>query len=839
MKMTKLILLLVVLSGYARDLTFEQALTGLPGQIESNMVRDHEGMIWFHSYGALIRYDGYEVLYYKPGPNSISDAGANSIQVDAVGDIWILTENSGLTKYDKSTDSFVHYRHDPTDENSIIWDQSNAFNSNRLFITPKNELLIGTYGGFDIYDIDNDIFTHFIHDSTTNSISSNKINAVIEGADGTIWVGTADQGLNSYNRESGKWNSYLYNHEDVNSIGSDEIWSLMEDKDGEIWIGSRKSGVTRFNPQTGIYTRYRHIPTDPNSIGEDLTVRIYEDSRGIIWFTHYVSEETGITTYNKSTNKFTRHSGSSEEGTLSSNNITTVYEDPVTQIIWIINSINGVIDKVDPKGIHFNKYSSKSPPNSRILSVSSINLLEDRTGRLWVSCLGEGVSIIDRENDTVFAYPFNQFDKTNTINQMIFGMREDQNGTIWAIEYGGALLKMEYDGKNLTLLKSFIPDLNNPNSPLINEYYSRSLIIDRDDPDMLWFCSSSGVTKFHIPTETFTHYIHNPQSDNTINKGIVWAIDEDTLGNMWFSIYSGGFSILNKETGIFKNYHSDIENPDAMHVDQNSGIHFDSFGNIWVYGYKNGMDKFDYTTGKFTHFNNSTGFPAVGVCDEILEDDDGKLWIGSANAGIIKFDIKSETVEAVYNKSDGLLSNIAWATYKTKDGTLWFSGDQGVTSFHPDDLKKNDYIPPIILTKLTQAGVEMDLPTAPERLQEINLDWQSNFFEFQFAGLNYTNPEKNEYAYMLEGLDNEWYYSGNNPFGRYSGLAGGKYTLRLKASNNDGVWNEEGISILVNVNSPFWKTGWFYTLVTLIIGGILVLFFRYQLKINGIGKRGC
>jgi len=130
---------------------------------------------------------------------------------------------------------------------------------------------------------------------------------------------------------------------------------------------------------------------------------------------------------------------------------------------------------------------------------------------------------------------------------------------------------------------------------------------------------------------------------------------------------------------------------------------------------------------------------------------------------------------------------------------MWFGGMNGVNNFYPEDVTDNPYIPPVMLTSFKQGGEDADLGTAPERLREIELDWTANFFEFQFAALNYTRPEKNQYAYMLEGVDEDWYYSGTNPFGRYANLPGGTYTLRLKGSNNDGVWNEEGASVRITV----------------------------------------
>ncbi|MCP4630592.1 MAG: hypothetical protein GY850_44825, partial [bacterium] len=266
-------------------------------------------------------------------------------------------------------------------------------------------------------------------------------------------------------------------------------------------------------------------------------------------------------------------------------------------------------------------------------------------------------------------------------------------------------------------------------------------------------------------------------------------------------------------------FYQNLNDPDAMHVHDNSFVFQDSFQNMWICGFQSAMDKFDPITKTFTHFNTDNGFPADGINISITEDDHENLWIGSFN-GLIKFNIPEEKVLAVYTESDGIGHNHIWRGSELRDGQMWFGGQNGMNVFYPDDIKKNPYVPPIVLTKFLQSGHEVNLGTAYERVTDITLDWQSNFFEFQFAALNYTKPEKNQYAYMLEGLDKDWYYSGHKPFGRYAGIPGGTYTLRLKGSNNDGVWNEQGVSIRIHVASPFWQTGWFKVLLAaLVIGG--------------------
>jgi signal transduction histidine kinase len=210
------------------------------------------------------------------------------------------------------------------------------------------------------------------------------------------------------------------------------------------------------------------------------------------------------------------------------------------------------------------------------------------------------------------------------------------------------------------------------------------------------------------------------------------------------------------------------------------------------------MDLFDRKTGVFKHFNKEDGFPAIGINLTIQEDRDGYLWIGTTDNGLIKFNIKNQTVDSVFSKSDGLQDDHFWRSYKKRDGEMWFGGGYGVNRFYPDKVKKNKTIPPVVLTSFTQGGSDVNMGKAPERLRHVILGWKETFFEFQFAALNYTKPGKNRYAYMLQGRDQEWHYCEGNPSGRYTGLGGGTYTLRLKGSNNDGVWNEEGAVIRID-----------------------------------------
>ncbi|MCP4719809.1 MAG: PAS domain S-box protein [Desulfobacteraceae bacterium] len=808
-----LVLIILIVSEeniYAAEdrLRFEKGIEGLPSQMEGNMIRDDDGFLWFCFYGGVGRYDGNEVKYYKPGPNSLSGSATMAITKDVNGNLWILTKDNGLNKYNKKTDTFIHYRHDPENPNTISSDFSDSFCSQRLYVDRSGKLLIGTMGGFDIYDPKKETFTHHIHDpDNPNSLSSNNVTAIIEDRDGMIWVGTSGGGLNKYNPNTEKWTRYQNKPEDVHSLISDTVWSLVEGEDGILWVGTWNKGLDRFDKQTEKFVHYQSEPENPAGIAEDNIFHLQKDRFGNIWISHKVSTHVGLEMYDSKSGKFIHYTGDQKNNTsISSNRVSSVYEDPVTGIFWAVNTNSGVIDKHDRNSHKFELYRHEPDNPDSLFSDAVIVMLEDRKGRFWISTMG-GIDQLNRSTGKFIHHAYKDIDPS--MGPYALAMLEDSEGDFWILNEGGALTK--FDIEKMKPLRHYRHDPNDPDSLMLNTAYGDTIIEDRDDPGILWIVLSSGLEKFDKNTEKFTHYIHNPDDLDSITPGTVWSVWDDGKGTLWASTF-GGLNKFDKKTERFTRYTHDPKDSDSIGFNKNSCVFEDSFGNFWVAGFSNGMDKFNRKTGKFKHFNRSTGFPAVGINHTIQEDTQGNLWIGTTESGLIKFNIETERVINVYTKRDGLQDNAFWRCFKTKDGEMWFGGGGGLTSFYPEKVTINPYIPPVVLTSFMQGGKDVSLGMAPEKLKEVRLNWTSNFFEFRFATLNYTNPEKNQYAYMLQGRDADWYYSGSNPFGRYTGLQGGSYLLRLKGSNNDGLWNEEGASIRIIVTSPFWKTTWFYLL---------------------------
>jgi len=517
--------------------------------------------------------------------------------------------------------------------------------------------------------------------------------------------------------------------------------------------------------------------------------------------------------FDRNTEIFTIHKNDrDDEDSLPENSISAVLEDR-TGILWI-SSTSGMFSKYDKNARKFRLYR----PNPKDMNSLSHNIalprLEDGNGDLWIGTLG-GLDKYDRTTGRFTHYRHDPDDEGSIPNNYSCGVYEDREGSFWVGSFSGGLCKFDRDSGYCTQKAD------------IKKAYTMAQ--DRKDSNILWIGTyKQGLYKYDkYANRILRQYKHEPDNPESLSHNIIlrFIIDRDNPNSLWLATSGGGLEKFDRTAETFTHYRHDPDDPQSIGSDMVYNIYEDTDGNLWICT-DNGLNKFDRNTGTFRHFTQENGYP--GRTNQFaMEDNRKNLWIGS-DAGLIKFDIGTEIVEKVYTEKDGLHSHAFFSTgfCKTGDGEFWIGGFNGMNSFHPDEIRDNPYVPPVFLTSFTQGGQKMDFGKAVTHLTQAGLGWRHNFFEFEFAALNYTQPEKNQYKYMLKGFDRDWFDSGTRRFGRYTGLPGGTYTLRIIGSNNDGIWNEDGVSIRINVGNPFWRTWWFYGLVVLV--GILISLFILQ-----------
>jgi signal transduction histidine kinase/ligand-binding sensor domain-containing protein/CheY-like chemotaxis protein len=775
---------------------------GLSQSVVVDIVQDKLGFLWFATQDGLNRFDGYDFKVFKNDPrstNTISSNTINAIDIDSIGRLWIGTATTGLDRYDPTTGQFTHYQANPDDPNSLGDNSINAIDIGR-----DDQLWIGTaLAGLYLLEPANGQFTPFQNDPTDpDSLSSNAILAVLEDASGDVWVGTATNGLNRLDRNSGKFTRYINNPNDPDSISIGGIQALFQDHLGALWIGTFDGGLNRFEPVTGKFVHYQHDPEDPESLSNNIIQSIFEDRWGRLWVG---TNGGGLNLLDRQTGKFTRYIHDTENpSSLPNDQIFAIQED-MSGMLWFGTFGSGLAthDPYKEKFLHI----TSIPQNQQGLSANLVwTVRGDSQGDLWFGTNGGGLDRYDTSKHTWKNY---RTDNSDILDDNVYYVHPDRNGFLWL-------------GTN-TGLNRFDP---------VNESFTTVLTgqpvitILEDRLGTLWFGSTvSGLGMLEPGSSAPSFYQNQPNDPNSLSANAVSALGEDGQGNLWIGTFGGGLNLFQRETGSFTRYAYDPDDPQSISNDTVLCIYLASNGNLWV-GTSNGLNQFDPQSGDFTIYRVEDGLPNDFIYG-ILEDDQGNLWI-STNRGISRFDPKTKLFKN-YDKTDGLQSNEfnQAGYYKNEDGVMFFSGVNGFNVFDPDQVSDNQFVPPVVLTRFNlfnkpvPVGPDSPLKQPIEASQDIQLEYTDDFFEFEFAALHFSSPGENQYAFKMENLDKEWNFIGDRRFAAYTNVPPGKYIFRVKATNSDGIWNEQGATLNIVIPPPFWQTLWFRLLAGVAVIGMI------------------
>ncbi|WDP91229.1 MAG: response regulator [Desulfobacter sp.] len=766
--------------------------------------RDRDGFIWIGTYvDGLYRFDGKRLKHYVSASEFIRSNNIPAILEDREGRLWFASAGGGLTRFDKDTDTVTHFTHDPENPSSIssdsfFWNGKNCLDQDRAGF-----LWVGTIGGgLNRFDDKTDTFKSFRHDPGNRlSIASDNVRAVLADSRGAVWAGT-EKGLSRMDKnQSGFRAMPLVPGETAPKL----VMAVFEDSRGQIWAGTENNGLYRYDGTR--FTAFRSDPDDENSIGADRIVHITELGDGRLLISH----EDRSSLYLPGENRFIRLAGPDTD-------LTMAFSDPATGRVWGLTD-RGKLMVYNPHAMLFRQYDARPGTREGLSSEVVVSIFEGSRGALWISTL-KGFNKYDPATGRFTHFFHDPGDPGSIPSTADYspGIFEDSFGTLWIGSSVPSALSV-FDRDKEKIVKTYYPDPGDPDSLPDGQQINR-MIQDRDDPRIMWISTAKGLVRFDTRTEKFTTFGH----DNS------WSLMDDGQGIIWLSTWGRGLGRFDKNSAAFTYLRHDPNDAKSISDNLLVPIFTASDGRIWV-GTENGLNRFDRETKRFQRFRRKDGYPFDAV-HSIGEAPGGALWLGT-NQGLVRFEPSTGKARA-FTREDGVQSVMFYANngITSKSGEMWFGGTRGMTSFFPGDLKTNTHIPAVKLCELRQGGAPMPAGRAPERLESITLDWRQNFFEFEFAAFDYANPKKNQYAFMLEGFDKDWFYSGHNNFGRYSGLPPGRYRLKLKGSNNDGIWNEEGTGIIVHVRPPFWQTGWFYTLLgsgALFILGIIIF---YLVRLN-------
>ncbi len=783
---------------------------GLANSTVEALYQDTKGFIWIGTPQGLNKFDGYTFDFFQEGSKnrSICNNYILNITEDSKKRLWIAT-TYGVALYDDVYDIF------------ITKNQPKGYSNYVFFVFENNEgkIIAGTENGINIYDEKSKSFQRL-----ENHLSKQKVKCIVQDNFGKIWIGTENDGLYIYNTNF----KQVFKLNNANgALRSNNINCLSKDKNGRIWVGYFDKGIDVF---TNEHTKKYSFIADEHSktsLSSNVIKCITLDSKNNIWIG---TENGGLNIWNEQNNIFTRIENTIENPDgLSQKTVSSIIEDSQNNI-WI-GTHRGGLNIYSPFFNSFIYFTQGEYKKS--LSFKDVkSFAEGNDGKLYIGTDGGGMNVWNRLTNTIKYYKHDVNNAQSISSNAVLCTYKDSYGYIWTGTWEGGLCKFNPITENFTTFKH---DENNAYSISSDKVWK----VIEDKNNNLWIgTTNGGVCVYERDYDRFIK-VNKSRKDKSILSGKdVSDLCFDKNGTLWIATQNGlnRYSIENDHFTLY------FSSPEDKISSQNiNTLHCDASGGFWVVTNK-GLYKYDYEKENFTyfHFRNA---PLYNI-KSIIDDNEGNLWCGTQN-GLLKINIKSGDVKR-YTVSDGLqgLDFSRSTCLKLSSGELVFGGYNGFNLFKPSHISVNTTPPKIYIRQINV----LNKPVYPSSEKKTILRQQifsngsirlthdqSALFSVEFAAINYISTSKNQYSYKLEGYDKNWNYLGSERKVTFTNLDPGDYTLHIRASNNDGIWNMQGSKVHIKLLPPFWKTWWFRALILIAI--IALLYFYFSLYKNLINRR--
>ncbi|MBK7311670.1 MAG: SpoIIE family protein phosphatase [Sphingobacteriaceae bacterium] len=753
--------------------------------------QDSKGFMWFGTQEGLNRYDGYKIKIYKHEPNK-----SNSLSYSEVNCLLELKNNTMLV----GTPNGVNFLSLTNDSIYRLIFDTKDYNAKENHVTVikqinETEVAIGTRNGIVICNINTKDFKYFPF-----SIDDEVLVKDIEVDNGRLLIATLKKGLWTLDLNGKKFGRVTFADEEKVSegvLGLESINKLCL-YGGNLYLATDGAGVYKVDPKTFLIEgqkKFKINYSDRNHIKDFL----------IKGGTVYCGTGSGFVTYNLLNGDTAIYVKSAENNnSLSDNKVTAVYIDR-NENLWLGTFIGGVnvSFKSSQKFVNQFKY--------RLNSFKNLFLtFQDNQGNVWL-CGDRKLSMLPKGQREFKSYDHvvGYFDA--------LAVYQESNSIYWFGTYGDGLKRYDISTNKVT---AFLSDKNG----------GTVLSILRVDDYLLVAAFGDGLFKIGLNSNTKTQYAEQDGLDN-LNLTSLFLDKNNTI---WILTDGGGiYNIENfsKTDGKFKliKHHSNSTKESSIPSDVVYSMNQDNNGSLW-FGTNSGLSRFD---GKsFRNYYEGDGLANTFIYS-ILKDSTGRFWM-STNKGITAFNPTESNKPFFknYNLKDGLTNtehNIGAASSSAL-GNILFGGPNGYNIFRPSQVKDNLHVPPVYIVSYKRSGKDIPIDSNLIYKKHIKLSWRENYFQLEVVALDFIDPEKNLFKYKLEGYDNDWSEPSTVRYISYTELPGGTYTLKIKASNSDGVWNETPYELVITIVPPFWKTTWFYVVVVIVGTGLVVMFTQWRTR---------
>lgn len=766
-----------------------------------NIFQDNNDLMWFATSDGLVRFDGTKQKFYsiKKLFNN-QKAIIRTVDIDQDGHIWIGTEEGFLYKFDVDDESIQKLEFKNINKESIV--SIYCENKNNIWFSTKSILYM-----LDKMTLKTSSL-NILNDENIEHSSGDTIGEMIEGVrkikgdeKGNILLGT-DKGVLYFNSTESSITSY------INSINSPKtmVNEIFLDTDGMVLIGSEE-GLFPLDMNSERFTFFSSnsigikslLKSTITSITHDIDKNLYigTDGNGL----YKIEKETGnIQIYN------------SDYSTISNNKINSLFTDNKHNI-WI--GLDGEVNLISKSNNLFN-HTRKNGNNNTSLNNDKVSaILEDSKGNLWIGT-SFGVEKYQKSTGTYIQYKNLENDSRSISNNTITSIVEDRDGDIWIGTKNGLNKYNENDES----FENYYAD-NKENS--ITSNFITTIMAHGDK---LYIGTNLGLNILDLDTNNLLKYNTKGFDNRSLSSLNIRVLLHDNEKNLWIGT-DNGLNKLDLNKNEFRRYQNESDNINSLSFDEVNSIYKDYNGKdkfLWIGTGAGSLDKFDTKTEEFTRLKHELKldvdviYGILGYLNDIFL---------STNRGLFKLNIKDMKLNW-YTRENGIQRNEfnQNAYFKSKSNEFFFGGDNGFNSFYPWNIEVDNTPSKIFISSIKKSGIEIPMN------KNIELSYNDKTLSFEFSLLDYTNKEANEYAYMLEGIDSDWEYSGNRNYASYSNLDPGKYGFKVKGVNTNGIWSIEPLEININVKANPFKTRWAYTIYGIIIFGILFIYIRINFNIK-------
>lgn len=793
-------LLLAAMATWGGNFIFRkyQVNDGLSENTVQAIIQDKKGFIWLGTKDGLNRFDGNEFRIFRndpTDPGSIGNSFIRSIFEDADGKLWIGTDHQ-LYIYDPAYESFALFNEKTSEGVSV----RSAVHS----ISAENDQIIwigtGTQGLFCYYK-DRDSLVQISSRQKENPLPSDLVWRTYRDYSGSMWFGTRN-GLVRYIRETNNFQTFQPQAD--STPGNNEVLSIFEDSEGDLWIGTWSGGLFKLDRKSQLFINY----FDAESERYITKIRaIYENEKNSL----LIGSDDGLYLFNKNSGEYRRIDEPGNPYSLGDQNVYAIYRDREGGC-WIGTYFGGV--SYLPEGNSSIRHYYPRQTSGSLSGKAVSQFLEDGKGNLWIATEDGGLNYFDVKTEKFKTYaPQKTGNGLSYHNLHSLLIHQNQ---LWI---GTFSLGIDVLDLNTNTWKNYQFDKNDKNSLEDNCVFS----LYQNKSGEIFVGTPFGLSKY------------DPVHDNFIKitevTGFIYDMQEDSKGYFWVTTYGNGVFRYDPTAKNWKNYNHEAGNDKSLAFNKVIDVYVDDIQRLWFGTEGKGLCRYNYETDDFSTIDQKSGLPN-NVVYGILDDKYGNLWV-STNMGITR--INPQTLEmATFTKEDGLQSNQFnfRSSYKAKNGIFYFGGINGFNSFHPDDLTRNLFVPPVVITSLELLDEDSHIQsdsTWKSRLfdeKRVRLKYHQASFKIDFVSMSFQAQEKNQYECYMEGLESRWRSVGNEKSLTYVNLPPGEYTFRVRGSNNDGIWNESGDYLMITILPPFWKSTLAYSVYILVLFATLFVMIR-------------